>query len=474
MVFQRFQLNRTTTPAPWHRPFLWLLLTLLTEGLFGYSAFAAPPVVSITAPADNANFIAPVTITLSVNPVAIGDGNSISQVQYYQGSNLIATATASPFNATWSNVSAGNYSLTATVTDSQGNSTTSTPVNISVINNTPPAISLTVNPVSAAAPATLILNATATDSDGTIAKVEFFGTDTSNSSITTIATLTQAPYNTTWPNLAAGNYSIHAKATDNLGASTTSTAIPVTVAAGTPKVYDIQSDHLNTPRRITDVNNILVWEWKNDESFGNNSPDQNPSALGVFECNLRFPGQYFDQETNLHYNYFRDYDPQTGRYIQSDPIGLNGGINSYSYVEANPIGKSDPLGLQVLPIPGIIPPPVPGFTPRPIPANPDLPLPPKPSPALPHVDPPSVTLCKIAPAACAAIMIPKIVAEKFCKEAPPSNEQCKQNCVKDYDNDYDECGGYRGPYGPHTVRECRARAANRLAICLRNCDGKGN
>lgn len=58
-------------------------------------------------------------------------------------------------------------------------------------------------------------------------------------------------------------------------------------------------------------------------------------------------GGSFDKETNLHYNYFRDYDPQTGRYIQSDPIGLAGGINLYSYVGGNPLTYTDPMGLDI-------------------------------------------------------------------------------------------------------------------------------
>ncbi|HGT3378250.1 TPA: RHS repeat-associated core domain-containing protein, partial [Pseudomonas aeruginosa] len=62
--------------------------------------------------------------------------------------------------------------------------------------------------------------------------------------------------------------------------------------------------------------------------------------------NLRFPGQYYDAESGLHYNYFRDYDPETGRYVETDPIGLEGGINTYGYVGANPVGNIDPLGLQ--------------------------------------------------------------------------------------------------------------------------------
>jgi RHS repeat-associated protein len=110
-------------------------------------------------------------------------------------------------------------------------------------------------------------------------------------------------------------------------------------------VYFIETDHLNTPRRITDPANQVVWQWQNNDPFGNNVP---VSTAG-FEFNLRFPGQYFDKETNLHYNYFRDYDPATGRYIQSDPIGLQGGINTYDYVEGNPVAFSDSLGLWRLP-----------------------------------------------------------------------------------------------------------------------------
>lgn len=74
-------------------------------------------------------------------------------------------------------------------------------------------------------------------------------------------------------------------------------------------------------------------------------PDENPASLGAFDMPLRFPGQYADKETNNNYNYFRDFDPTLGSYKQSDPIGLEGGLNTYSYVQSNPVISVDPLGL---------------------------------------------------------------------------------------------------------------------------------
>ena len=61
--------------------------------------------------------------------------------------------------------------------------------------------------------------------------------------------------------------------------------------------------------------------------------------------NLRFPGQYYNAETGLHYNWNRYYDPETGRYLSPDPIGLDGGLNLYAYVENDPVNWSDPEGL---------------------------------------------------------------------------------------------------------------------------------
>jgi RHS repeat-associated protein len=109
------------------------------------------------------------------------------------------------------------------------------------------------------------------------------------------------------------------------------------------------ADHLNTPRLVADATGTTVWRWDQQEPYGNNVPDENPSGLGTFEFPMRFPGQYFDKETNLAYNWMRDYSPGDGRYIQSDPIGLRGGLNTYAYVESRPLLLIDPDGLQAGP-----------------------------------------------------------------------------------------------------------------------------
>ena len=112
-------------------------------------------------------------------------------------------------------------------------------------------------------------------------------------------------------------------------------------------VYLVHADHLGTPRAITasDASNTKVWEWGNEDPFGNNVPNEDPNSTGTaFKYNNRFQGQYFDQETGTYYNFFRDYDPTIGRYVQSDPIGLRGGINTYAYVSSSPLSYVDPKG----------------------------------------------------------------------------------------------------------------------------------
>ncbi|MGH1456154.1 MAG: RHS repeat-associated core domain-containing protein [Alphaproteobacteria bacterium] len=100
----------------------------------------------------------------------------------------------------------------------------------------------------------------------------------------------------------------------------------------------LHTDHLGTPRVASNTSGASVWSWDSD-AFGNGAP------TGSQTVNLRFAGQYYDDESDLHYNWNRYYDPTTGRYISSDPIGLNGGLNTFAYVGANPVMFIDPEGL---------------------------------------------------------------------------------------------------------------------------------
>jgi RHS repeat-associated protein len=112
-------------------------------------------------------------------------------------------------------------------------------------------------------------------------------------------------------------------------------------------MYFIHTDHLNTPRLIADASGTTVWRWDQQEPFGVNAPDENPSGLGAFEFPIRFPGQYAEKETGLHQNGFRDFDPSLGRFEEFDPIGLRAGINGYQYVKGSPLRFTDPAGLYV-------------------------------------------------------------------------------------------------------------------------------
>jgi RHS repeat-associated protein len=128
------------------------------------------------------------------------------------------------------------------------------------------------------------------------------------------------------------------------------------------RFYAVHTDHLGTPRSITDDTNKVVWQWAYS-AFGDNKPTgilkatTNPKAAitnqpklltatsPIITMNLRFPGQYWDDESRLSYNYFRNYQANQGRYTQPDPLGLDVGDNRFGYVDADPLNWFDPFGL---------------------------------------------------------------------------------------------------------------------------------
>ena len=144
-----------------------------------------------------------------------------------------------------------------------------------------------------------------------------------------------------------------------------SQAIPVGMFRN-GRFFAVHSDHLGTPRLVTDEQNKPVWQWPYS-AFGNNKPTgvlkatTNPRsaitnqptllrATAATEFNLRFPGQYADDEAGSFYNLNREYLAGQGRYTQNDPIGLDGGLNRFGYVRGNPLKRVDPLGLNDLDI----------------------------------------------------------------------------------------------------------------------------
>ena len=184
------------------------------------------PTVSLASPVNNSTYTAPATVTLGA-AASDADG-TISKVDFYNGATLLGTDATSPYQFTWSSVAVGTYTLTAKATDNLGAVTTSSIVSITVTAaNTPPTVSLTspANNAAFTAAASVAISATAADANGTVSKVDFYN------GATLLGTDATSPYQYTWSGVAAGTYTLTAKATDNLGAVTTSSIVTITVSS---------------------------------------------------------------------------------------------------------------------------------------------------------------------------------------------------------------------------------------------------
>jgi hypothetical protein len=185
----------------------------------------AQPTVTLTQPTNGASFTAPATVSLGAT-ASDADG-TVTKVQFFNGAAKLGEDTTAPYSFTWSGVAAGTYMVTARATDDLGATTTSAPSTITVVSagNTPPTATITSPADGAIFPwkPTITITATASDPDGSVAKVEF------RDGTTVLGQDTSAPYAYTWRNLPSGIHDLTVRASDNAGAVTTSSPVRITV-----------------------------------------------------------------------------------------------------------------------------------------------------------------------------------------------------------------------------------------------------
>jgi hypothetical protein len=211
-------------------------------GAIEYTPPNASPQVNITNPKSDVMFTAGTSLVISAN--ASDSDGTISKVEFYNGTILLGEDLTSPYTVAWNNVQEGSYLLTAKTTDNAGASTISSTVSITVSSaNTPPVVSITSpsNNSAFTTGASITINATASDGNGTVSLVEFY-----NGNILLGQDAT-SPYILTWNNVQIGGYSLTAKATDNAGATTSSPGVSIVVAAppNMPPIVSLTSPSMN-------------------------------------------------------------------------------------------------------------------------------------------------------------------------------------------------------------------------------------
>jgi CubicO group peptidase (beta-lactamase class C family) len=209
-------------PTPWSDAVFTTINSTVVSAVVETSS-NTPPTAQITSPQPGSSFPAPGPI--AIEATASDPDGSVTQVAFYANGTLIGSDADSPYGLSWTNVVPGSYSLTARSTDAGGATTASAPVSITVTGNVAPTVSIT-SPASGAsfrARSNIAIAASAQDSDGSIAQVAFLN------GTTVLGTDATAPYSFTWTSVPTGSYTLRARATDNGGATTTSTGVPIKV-----------------------------------------------------------------------------------------------------------------------------------------------------------------------------------------------------------------------------------------------------
>ncbi|WP_086503372.1 Ig-like domain-containing protein, partial [Algoriphagus ratkowskyi] len=214
----------------------------------------AAPAVSITSPSTNSQFIQ--ANNISITSDATDTDGTIAKVDFYNGTTLLGTDTSAPYSYDWNNLPIGNFSITAKATDNKGTATVSEPVVINVIEKANEAPKVTIT-----APSTnsqfirannISITSDATDTDGTITKVDFYN------GTSLLGTDTSAPYSFDWNNLPIGNFSITVKATDNKGASTVSAPVVINVIEKANEAPKVNITAPSTNSQFIQANNISI------------------------------------------------------------------------------------------------------------------------------------------------------------------------------------------------------------------------
>jgi sulfur relay (sulfurtransferase) complex TusBCD TusD component (DsrE family) len=185
------------------------------------------PTITLTSPLNGANYSPPAAINLAASVTA--NGHSITKVQFYNGATLLGEDASAPYSLTWSNVSAGSYSLTARAVYDTGSTVASSPANVTVATPAPTiALSSPLNGANYASPATVNLAASVTANGHSITKVQFYN------GATLLGEDASAPYSLTWSNVSAGSYSLTARTVYDAGSTVDSSSVNIIVTGLPP------------------------------------------------------------------------------------------------------------------------------------------------------------------------------------------------------------------------------------------------